>query len=420
MVDVPTAQAHIHRNSLSLLRVTRADALHPSLSPTHPSIYTSAQQAFQNLISTGLLIRAPTPTLYLYSQTSSSHIQHGIVATVRAIDYDRGTIRRHELTRRVKEDDRTKLASTLRAHVGPVFLTHRPHDDIKELITAVLHALPKPTLCVMSQEDGVEHALRTIPLDLVARLQKAFEKVNIAYIADGHHRAASAARVARAQRASIRQMNKDDDNNDDHDNHDGDKEEDQDDEHDVDGGNPGSRFPVVLFAASDLRVLAYNRVVTDLAGLTTTEFMTALQNAVGPLRPLRKTQGPQIAGEVHMYLRENGWYAITLPSVILKGEKDDGGRARHVDCARLQARVFAPLLDVKDPRESGRVEFVGGIHGTEELERRVRDGEAAVAFALCPVSVDELMEVADAGEMMPPKSTWFEPKLHSGFFIHTF
>lgn len=364
-------------NPKSLIPVTRPDAIFPS------SPYVSARTAFTHLTASSLT-RPPTPTLYIYSQSTPTHTQHGLVTLTLISDYLSNTIKKHERTRPAKEKDRALLTDHLSAQTGPIFLTYRDVPAINHLIST--HTSTHAPLFDLTQS-SVRHRVWSLPTPTSDTLVNLFRlHVPAAYIADGHHRAASAANVSRQRR---KQLPPDAPLTD------------------------SDYFLSVFFPASHLDVLPYNRIVKDLNTHAPSDFLNLL-SSVGPLRKLSgdPTAPPSQPHVVYIYL--DSWYELELP------DNPSGDPAENIDAAILQQKVLAPLLAIDDPRSSERIDFVGGIKGLPFLADSVKRGDAAVAFALSPVSVDLLMQVADAGEIMPPKSTWFEPKLRSGFFIHTF
>eukprot|EP00177_Eucheuma_denticulatum_P003514 GFKZ01006353.1.p1 GENE.GFKZ01006353.1~~GFKZ01006353.1.p1 ORF type:complete len:404 (+),score=53.97 GFKZ01006353.1:244-1455(+) len=364
-------------NPKSLIPVTRPDAIFSS------STYISARTAFTDLTASSLT-RPSTPALYIYSQSTSTHTQHGLVTLSLISDYLSNTIKKHERTRPAKEKDRALLTDHLSAQIGPIFLTYRDVPAINQLIST--HTSTHDPLFDLTQ-DAVRHRVWSLPTETSDTLVNLFDlHVPSAYIADGHHRAASAATVSQQRRKQLP----------------------------PDAPLADSDyFLSVFFPATHLNVLPYNRIVTDLNGHTPSHFLKLLAS-VGMLRklPTDPTAPPTQPHVVYIYL--DAWYQLVLP------DNPSGNPADNIDAAILQEKVLAPFLAIDDPRNSERIDFVGGIKGLSFLADSVKRGDAAVAFALSPVSVDLLMQVADAGEIMPPKSTWFEPKLRSGFFIHTF
>ena len=315
----------------------------------------------------GTLVRDSEPGFYAYRQTMGGHSQTGIVATFDTQDYIAGILKQHEKTRRDKEDDRTRHIETLSAHTGPAFLTYRDDAGIDAIVARTCSAAP---LYDFTAPDGVGHTVWAIDKADNAEIVRLFGDVPAAYIADGHHRSAAAARYAKER-----------------------------------GFEGESRwFMAVIFPASQLKILAYNRLVADLNGLSEYEFMSKVSEnfAIG-------TRGSR---NCRMYF---GGKWIDLSWDIPAGADAVGS----LDVSYLQDRLLAPVLGIGDPRTDSRISFMGGIRGDAALAAKVDSGENAVAFAMEPVTVGEMMAIADAGAIMPPKSTWFEPKLRSGLFVHT-
>ncbi|MEI6279912.1 MAG: DUF1015 family protein [Verrucomicrobiae bacterium] len=367
-------------NPRSLMRVDRAEIdLPPETDPYSDVVYQTAKKNLDGLVSARVLVREPVPTIYLYRQQMGGHVQTGVVAVCHIDDYENDIIRKHEKTRKDKEDDRTRLIGTLRADTGPVFLTYRGHPEI-DALAAAQTSLP-PSVDFVAP-DGIRHTLWRMHEN--RSLTEAFSKVPLAYVADGHHRSASAARVGR----ELREANP---------NH--------------TGAEDYNWFLCVLFPADQLRILPYNRVVNDLNGHSPREFLARVREKfeVAESAPA----SPSAPGHVSMFF-DGRWIGLSWKS------EPSADPVSRLDVSVLQDRILAPVLGIDDPRTSRRVDFVGGIRGTSELEERVTGGHAAVAFSMYPVTVDQLMDIADAGQIMPPKSTWFEPKLRSGLFIHTF
>lgn len=368
---------------LSFMRVVRSELeLDPSIDPYSPAVYEHAKQNFQKLVDAGNLIREDAPCMYLYRQQMGSHSQTGLVATFSAEDYDADVIKKHEKTRKAKEDDRYNLTRTLRVNTGPVFLTVKDGTLLDKIVD---DKRDEDALFDFVADDGIRHTVWKIsdPATLDA-IVKTFDKIPCAYVADGHHRSASNARCARDLKAE-------------NPNHTGDEDY--------------NWFLSVCFPAAQLKILPYNRVVKDLAGMSADEFLAKL----GGVCKVEQTgeKAPKESKKVSMYLGGK-WYTLTFN----KTENLDA--VSSLDVALLQDRVLAPLLKIGDPRTDERIDFVGGIKGTDELERLVDKGGFAVAFSMYPTTVAQLMAIADAGMIMPPKSTWFEPKLRSGLFVHTF
>jgi len=363
----------------SLLHVDRAEIDLPSgTDPYSSAVYAKARDNFLQMQSDGVLRRESEPCVYVYQQQMGEHRQRGLVAVCQVDDYDAGLIKKSEKTRRDKEDDRTRLIDTLSADTGPVFLTYRDDPVVTKIVEATIRGQPQHDF---TAPDGIRHTTWRVAGG--AEWVEAFSRVPCLYIADGHHRAASAARVARLRRErNARHIGTEDYN----------------------------WFLTVIFPASELKILPYNRVVPDLNGRDRPVFLDQVQATFGLEE--KTSPSPEAPGEVRMYLGGQ-WYGLRCPV------GPDADPVQRLDVSVLQDRLLAPLLGIDDPRTSKRIEFVGGIRGPGELTRRVDRG-GGVAFSLFPVTVAQVMEISDAGQIMPPKSTWFEPKLRSGLFIHTF
>ncbi|ACB76905.1 DUF1015 domain-containing protein [Opitutus terrae] len=363
----------------SLLHVDRAEIdLPPGTDPHADEVYAKARENFLALQRAQVLTRETEPCLYVYQQRMGAHRQRGLVAVCHVEDYDAELIKKHEKTRRDKEDDRTRLIDTISANTGPVFLTYRDQPAVTALVEAKVREKP---LHDFVAPDGVQHTVWRIAGG--ADWIKAFGAVPHTYIADGHHRAASAARVARLRRERNPQHN---------------------------GTEDYNWFLCVMFPASELKILPYNRIVHDLNGRMPEAFLDEVETRFGLTE--NASPSPARVGEASLYFGGK-WRGLRLTA---DSKADPVAR---LDVSILQDRLLAPILGIDDPRTSKRIDFVGGIRGTGELEKRV-DAEGGVAFSLYPVTVEQLMDIADAGQIMPPKSTWFEPKLRSGLFVHTF
>jgi uncharacterized protein (DUF1015 family) len=369
-------------NPHSFLHVGRSDIDLPDhVDPHDPRIYQQAREALDGFVAQGFLIRDDTPALYLYRQIMEGRAQMGLVGCVHVDDYERDIIRKHEKTRQDKEDDRTRHVLTLEAHAEPVFLTYRPEAKVQEL-TAPLQ--DSPALCDFTADDGVRHTVWRITRP--DAWIDAFRQVPHAYVADGHHRSASAWRAGKERRLANPA-------------HTGEEEY--------------NWFLAVLFPSDQLKILPYNRLVRDLRGRSTAQVLSALCE-VGHVSNCHDPR-PSQPGTFCVYL-EGMWHRVELHAETIPRDDPIGS----LDVSLLQDRVLGPILGIGDPRTDKRLDFVGGIRGTAELKRRVDSGEMAIAFSLYPTTLDQLMSVSDAGAIMPPKSTWFEPKLRSGLFVHTF
>ena len=369
----------------SFLHVVRPDIDLPAdTSPYSDVMYQTAKENLDRLIRDQILIQDAEPTIYLYRQQmelfGTCVSQTGVVGCCHIDDYLQNRIKKHEKTRQAKEDDRTRHVRTLDAHTGPVFLLHKDDTEIDQLVAMDTESMP---LYDFEAEDGVRHTVWKVA-DPQA-YTRGFSNHDAVYVADGHHRSASAARAGNEIREETPNTPDDAESN---------------------------WFLAVLFSASDLSILPYHRVVKDLNGKSAEAIRGQLQS-VGTLKPA-DTAMPAAAGAFGVYL-DGDWWTLTLdPNSI-----DHDDPIRSLDYVLLSERVLGPLLGIEDIRTDNRIDFVGGIRGTVELERRVDSGDMAIAFAMYPTTVDQLLAVADADAIMPPKSTWFEPKLRSGLLVHT-
>jgi len=379
VVDAAEAAALAAGRPRSLLHVDRAEIDLPSgTDPYSDAVYAQARTSFLRLQREGVLVREAGPCLYVYQQRMGAHRQRGLVAVCHVDDYDAGLIKRHEKTRRDKEDDRTRLIDALSANTGPVFLTYRDEPAITALVDALCREQP---LHDFTAPDGIRHTAWRVAGG--AEWVRVFERVPWLYIADGHHRAASAARVARLRRGRNPRHT---------------------------GAEDYNWFLCVIFPAGELQILAYNRVVPDLNGHSPAAFLDRVRAEFGLEE--NAPAAPAATGRLSMYFAGR-WYGLRCPV------DPAAAPVARLDVSVLQNRLLAPILGIDDPRTSKRIDFVGGIRGPGELVRRV-EARGGAAFSLFPVTVGQLMDIADAGQIMPPKSTWFEPKLRSGLFIHTF
>jgi uncharacterized protein (DUF1015 family) len=381
VVNTQEARALAAGNPLSFLHVSRAEIDLPEDTDIHSgAVYAKAAENFEKLKDDAPLFIEDEPSLYVYRLGMGQHIQTGIAACCSVDEYDSDIVRKHERTRKDKEDDRTRHILTLRAQTGPVFLTYRGRDEINDL---VIRAEQRDPLYDFVAQDNVSHTIWRVGHSDRDRLVEAFQAVPLVYIADGHHRAASASRA----RAELRK-------NPDH-----------------DGGEEYNFFLTVLFPADQLQILPYNRVVKDLNGMSAGQFLSAISEKFDVADTASPSPGQK--SEICMYLGGR-WRSLTLPA----GTTNPIDPISSLDVSVLQERVLDPLLGITDVRTDKRIDFVGGIRGTATLEKMVNEGRAAVAFSLYPVTVDDLMAIADANEIMPPKSTWFEPKLRDGLLSH--
>jgi len=381
VVNTNEARALAGRNPFSFLHVSRPEIDLPDGTDIHSdAVYRKAVTNFESLIKTCPLEKEATPSLYLYRLIMGDHQQVGIVGCCSIDEYDNNLIRKHERTRRDKEDDRTRHMLMLKAQTGPVFLTYRTRREVDDLVSAEMNSQP---LYDFIADDGIKHTIWRVsdPQPLV----KSFANVPLLYIADGHHRAASASRA----RAELKEQS-----------------------FSHTGQENYNYFLAVVFPDSQLQILPYNRVVQDLNGLSKAGFLDIIKKEFevtenGSALPARP-------GNWSMYL-DGKWYGLKLLPI----DPPPKGTVASLDVSILQDRLLDPMLGIVNVRTDSRVDFIGGLRGTAELERLVNEGKAAIAFSLYPTTVDELLQVSDAGEVMPPKSTWFEPKLRDGLLIHT-
>jgi len=378
VVNADEARALAAGNPLSFLHVSRAEIDLPAgTNPYGDSVYAKAAESFASLKAKAPLVQEDAPTLYVYRLQREQHVQTGIAGGFSVDEYDADIIKKHERTRRDKEDDRTRHILELRAQTGPVFLIHKASPAVDAVVQRTTMSSP---LFDFTAVDGVKHTMWPVASSDTPALVKAFAAMAGLYIADGHHRAASAARTRQRLRGA------------------------------AGASGEWDTFLAVAFPDDQMCVLPYNRLVKDLNAKTPEAFLAALRQTVavkkdGPATPTRK-------GEVAMYLA-GAWYTLELPA-----SSPGTGAADGLDVSRLQDLVLRPLLGIGDVRTDKRIDFVGGARGTAALEAAVSSGEAAVAFSMYPVSVADLMAISDAGGIMPPKSTWFEPKLRDGLLSH--
>lgn len=370
----PWSFLHISRPEVDLPRDT---------DPYSPEVYAKASENLDRMVESGLLERDPHPCYYVYRLTMGGHVQTGLVAAASVDAYDGGRIKKHEFTRPPKEDDRVRQIDALNAQTGPVFLVYRSTPSIDETLAAVSAAAPAVDI---TATDGVHHELWVVDeRSLIDRLSGAFERLGTLYVADGHHRSAAASRVAAARKAA----------NPDH-----------------TGDEPYNYFLTVIFPHNRMQILDYNRVARDLHGQNKDAFLSRIavpfrvEESPVPVKPAK-------TAEFGMYLGGT-WYRLTLDERRIP--RDDP--VARLDVSLLQDNLIEPILGIVDPRRDDRIDFVGGIRGLDGLAGPVDEGRYRVAFSLYPTRMVDLMDVADAGEVMPPKSTWFEPKLADGLVSH--
>lgn len=377
------AKTEVQREPLSFLKIDRAETGFPDSVDTYaPEVYQRAKELLQKDIMEGIYTRDGDPAYYVYELTMDGRAQTGLAACAAVDDYINNVIKKHENTREDKEQDRITHVDTCNAQTGPIFLAYRSSEVINEAVEQVKEEKP---LYDFTAQDGIGHRVWKIGTPaVVGKIQQAFDGIDQIYIADGHHRAASAVKVGLKRREE----------------HPG-----------YDGTEEFNYFLSVLFPHDQLMIMDYNRTVKDLNGLAKEEFLQKIsenfrmEKKEEPVRPKKK-------GTFGMYL-EGQWYCLTAQDSLFAGKDAVGS----LDVSVLQDYLLAPILGIGDPRTDSRIDFVGGIRGLEELERRA-DTDMKVSFSMYPTSITELFDVADQKLLMPPKSTWFEPKLRSGLFIH--
>ncbi len=382
VISTKEARERAAGNPFSFLHVVRSEIdLPPDTNPYDAEVYETARRNLDGMISAGHLIENPTRDMYLYRQVWNGREQYGVVCTCDAEQYRQDIIKKHEKTRPDKEDDRTRHMTVCSAHAEPVFLTVRDQAELDSLIRSDVSGQP---LIDFIAGDGVQHTIW--PVRDWQAYANTFARIPAMYIADGHHRTAGGERAAaQRQRANPHHT----------------------------GNEEYNRILAVIFPASHLRILPYNRVVKDLRGLSPDDFRERLAS-VGKLEETTDPI-PTQAGTICVFLAGR-WYRFTFPPHSI----DQNNPIESLDVSLLQSRILEPILGIGDPRTDQRIQFVGGIRGTRELEQLVDAGEMAVAFSMYPTSIEQLLAVSDAGMIMPPKSTWFEPKLRSGLFVHRF
>lgn len=370
-------------NPISFLRVTRSEIELPQSTDHYaPEVYQKAKENFERLKNEAPLIQDSSPYIYIYKLVMGSQEQTGLAATFSVDDYDNNVIMKHEKTRKVKEDDRTNHIITTGAQTGPVFLTYRGVDAVNKAVNETMENTK--SVYDFTSVDGIKHTIWILPAEKADFVVKEIAKVKNLYIADGHHRAASAGRT----RAAKKETNP---------NHKGDEEY--------------NYFIAVLFPAEQLKILPYNRVVIDLKQTKEEFFEKVKKNFT-----IEETQiqSPAEKKTFAMYI-DKKWHLLKPNSNV----KEGSAVGDKLDVSLLQNYLLSPVFGIEDPRTDSNIDFIGGIRGTGELEKLVDSGKASVAFSLYPVSLDDLMNISDAGEIMPPKSTWFEPKLRDGLLVHT-
>lgn len=378
------ALMEVQKEPLSFLKIDRAETQFPADTDMYaPEVYAKAREILDNMILDGSFIMEDIPCYYIYELTMDGRSQTGIAACSSVEDYQNNLIKKHENTREDKELDRIRHVDVTGAHTGPVFLAYRSCREINEIVNM---AKSQPLLYDFVSADGISHRVwRISDASVISRLEALFAQIPCTYIADGHHRCASAVKIGQKRRAEAS---------------------------DFTGREEYNRFLSVLFPDDQLCIMPYNRVVKDLNGLSPESFIDAVRKAGFSVECKGKEQvAPAKKGTFGMYLAGN-WYLLTAGNALRSAHPVEG-----LDVSILQDYLLSPILNIEDPRTDRRIDFVGGIRGLDELERRVAH-DMEIAFSMYATSIEELLSVADAGLLMPPKSTWFEPKLRSGLFIH--
>ena len=385
VMSTQEARAMVEGRPWSFLHISRPEVdLPEGADPYAPAVYAKAAENLQLMRDQGVLKQDEQPCYYVYRLTMGEHRQTGIVAAASVQAYDQDRIKKHEFTRPKKEDDRVRQIEALNAQTGPVFLVYRAQRLVDGVLSRVAEAAPAEV--DVTAADGVRHQLWVIrDADLVQRLSLAFDAMDALYVADGHHRSAAASRVAENRRTGHSALGVDE---------------------------PYDFFLSVIFPHDQVQILDYNRLLRDLNGLDREGFLRKVRERF-QLIPCERPVKPARPGEFGMYL-QGRWYLLKLESERIPWDDP----VMSLDVSLLGNELIEPILGISDPRRDERIDFVGGIRGLRELERRVDSGEMAVAFSLFPTAMEALLSVADAGEVMPPKSTWFEPKLADGLVSH--
>jgi uncharacterized protein (DUF1015 family) len=378
------ARAMVEGRPWSFLHISRPEVdLPEGTDPYAPEVYAKAAENLAKMQAEGVLVRDDKPCYYVYRLTMGEHVQIGLAAAASVEAYDANRIKKHEFTRPAKEDDRVRQVDALNAQTGPVFLVYPSTEGVDRTLAGISEGTPDMDV---SAADGVRHEIWVVDdAGIVADLTAAFDAMPALYVADGHHRSAAASRVGAARKAANPEHR---------------------------GDESYNYFLSVIFPHNQMQILDYNRVIKDLHGLEQQEFLARLAAAF-TLEPSQAPVKPAAPAEFGMYLGGQ-WYRLRLNPELIP--TDDP--VARLDVSLLADNLIEPILGISDPRRDARIDFVGGIRGLAELEKRVDSGEMRVAFALYPTRMEDLMAVADAGEVMPPKSTWFEPKLADGLVSH--
>jgi uncharacterized protein (DUF1015 family) len=383
VLNTAEARERAHGRPASFLHISKPEIdLPEGTDPYSPEVYVAGAGNLRRLVADGILIRDDQPHYYIYRLRMGEHVQTGIACIGSVVEYDRNRIRKHEFTRPDKEDDRVRQITALNAQTGPVLLAYRSSAELRQIIAECSRGRP---LCEVKADDGVVHSVWIVSeREQIGAITRIVDAMDSLYIADGHHRSAAASRVAAARGAGNPRHSGDVDYN---------------------------YFLCVAFPHDEMRILDYNRVVKDLHGLAPAGFLARIGREFR-VTPVPEQARPTRAGQFGMYLGGQ-WYRLDIQPALIPADP-----VASLDVSLLQDHLLAPVLGIGDPRRDKRIDFVGGIRGLDELEKRVDSGEMAVAIAMFPTSLEALMAVADANQVMPPKSTWFEPKLADGLLSH--
>jgi uncharacterized protein (DUF1015 family) len=380
------ARKEAHDNPWSFLHVIKPEIdLPPDINPYSEQVYLKGKENLYKLINDGILFQDEKPYLYIYAQTYLGKTQYGIVGCASVLDYMNNVIRKHELTRADKEEDRKNHIRVTNFNAEPVFFAYPPHEELEKEVRQIIQAEPEYDFIAV---DGIGHKFWVVrQLQVIQRLEEIFAtEIPFAYVADGHHRTAAAALVGNERRQLDRKHS---------------------------GLEEYNYFLAVLFPSDQLTILDYNRVVRDLNGLTPEQFLDKIRHSFVITRKGKKNYRPDKLHNISMYL-DGHWYSLSAK----KHTYDVKNPISNLDVTILFNEVLSPVLGITDLRRSQRIDFIGGLRGLEELKTRVDGGEMKVAFAMYPVTMEHLMEIADTDNVMPPKTTWFEPKLRSGLVLH--
>jgi len=378
------AQKAVAGNALSFMHVEKSEIdVSEQTQSNDMLIYQTAKRNFAQMREKGILVQDKSPCFYIYRQQMGGRKQTGIVGVMSVLEYDAGKIKKHELTRKDKEEDRINHVSTVNAQTGPVFLSYRERQNLNKIVDKITAGTPEYDF---TADDGVSHSAWVVAdVKQIEEIKNEFQQVDALYIADGHHRAAAAAAVARKRQSQDKPAG---------------------------SANEFESVLAVLFPDTQLRVMDYNRAVKDLNGLTPDQYLKKISSSFAVSKDFT-ARSPQKLHDFGMYLGGK-WYKITIKN----GMYNESDPVASLDAAILQEHLLDPILGIKDPRIDDRIKFIGGIRGMDELEKSVNKDGFAVAFSLYPTTMEQIIKVADAGAIMPPKSTWFEPKLRSGMFVH--